>query len=135
MSLQAERTSDTPTGDQAQVLLSECFEQYRGKLVDIARASIEMSGDLFEGNTFVSEQDVDEFKGKRGTWVERFDQSLRDLYAKRMSGARRKGRRPDFDASLATLRVLTAFDQEKQAALVAATNFLLRQIGRASCRE
>jgi len=122
----SDELNDAPTGEQANTLLTECFEQYRSKLVDIARASIEMSGDLFEGNTFVAEKDVDEFKAKRSAWVDRFDQALRDLYAKRMSGGRRKGRRPDFDASLATLRVLTAFDQEKQAALVAATAFLLR---------
>jgi hypothetical protein len=123
---QPDERDGSPTGEQALLLLGECFELYRSKLVDIARASIEMSGDLFEGNTFVSETDVDEFKAKRTSWVERFDTALRDLYAKRMGGARRKGRRPDFDASLSTLRVLTAFDQEKQAALVAATSFLLR---------
>lgn len=126
MSSPSEESKQASSSEQANSLLAECFEQYRSKLVDIARASIEMSGDLFEGNTFVSEKDVDEFKLQRSAWVDRFDQSLRDLYAKRMAGARRKGRRPDFDASLATLRVLTAFDQEKQAALVAATSFLLR---------
>ena len=119
-------SDDAPSTEHAGALLDECFEQYRTKLVDIARASIEMSGDLFEGNTFVAEKDVDEFRLQRPQWVERFDQALRDLYAKRMGGAKRKGRRPDFDASLSTLRVLTAFDQEKQAALVAATAFLLR---------
>jgi hypothetical protein len=119
-------TRGLPGTEQASALLAECFELYRAKLVDIARASIEMSGDLFEGNTFVSEQDIDEFRARRTAWVDRFDAVLRELYAKRMSGARRKGRRPDFDASVATLRVLTAFDQEKQAALVAAAMFLLR---------
>ncbi len=126
MSSPSDESNDVPTGERVNTLLAECFEQYRSKLVDIARASIEMSGDLFEGNTFVAEKDIDEFKAKRSAWVDRFDQALRELYAKRMSGARRKGRRADFDASLATLRVLTAFDQEKQAALVAATAFLLR---------
>ena len=48
------------------------------------------------------------------------------LFERRMSGVRRKGRRPDFDASLATLRVLTAFDQERQSALTAASAFLVR---------
>lgn len=117
---------DLPAGAEARALLDECFRLYRGKLVDIARASIEMSGDLFEGNTFVADKDVDDFKAKRGAWVERFDATLADLYERRMGGARRKGRRPDFDASLASLKVLTAFDQEKQAALVAATAFLQR---------
>ncbi|HVF65648.1 MAG TPA: DUF1631 family protein [Casimicrobiaceae bacterium] len=108
------------------VLVDECFDQFRGKLTDIARGSIEMSGDLFEGNEFVKQTDVDEFKLRRNAWLERFDAALRELYAKRMAGGQRKGRRPDFDASVATLRVLTAFDQEKQAALVQATSFLLR---------
>lgn len=115
-----------PHGEQARALLDECFRIFRGKLVDIARASIEMSGDLFDGNTFVQDKDVDEFKAKRAAWVERFDAVLGDLYGRRTAGTRRKGRRPDFDASVASLRVLTAFDQEKQAALVAATAFLQR---------
>ena len=34
-----------------------------------------------------------------------------------MAGRRRKGRRVDSEASLATLRVLNAYDQEQQAAL------------------
>jgi hypothetical protein len=119
-------TPALPTGAKALALLDECFEQYREKLVDIGRASIELSGDLFEGNTFVTDKDVDEFKTNRSAWVQRFEAALTDLYRRRMAGSRRKGRRPDFDASLSTLRVLTAFDQEKQAALVAATAFLER---------
>jgi hypothetical protein len=117
-------------GARAKQLLDECFRQYRAKLVDIGRASIEMCGDLFEGNTFVADKEVDDFKARRSQWVERFAQALDDLYASRMGGAKRKGRRPDADASLATLRVLTAFDQEKQAALVSATSFLQRMTRR-----
>ena len=116
----------TPIPPAAKALLDGCFEQYRAKLTDIGRASIEMSGDLFEGNAFVDEKDVAEFKAKRSAWVERFDKALGELYERRLGGGRRKGRRPDFDASISTLRVLTAFDQEKQAALVAATAFLYR---------
>jgi hypothetical protein len=115
-----------PIAAKARALLDACFEQYRGKLIDIGRASIEMSGDLFEGNDYVEDKDVDDFKAKRGAWVSAFDKALRELYERRLGGARRKGRRPDFDASASTLRVLTAFDQEKQAALVAATAFLYR---------
>jgi hypothetical protein len=122
--------SEVPTGARARELLDECFALYKSKLVDIGRASIEMSGDLFEGNTFVAEKDVDEFRAKRSAWAQRFDQALSDLYSRRMGGTKRKGRRPDFDASLSTLRVLTAFDQEKQAALVSATAFLHRMTRR-----
>ena len=116
----------TSIPSEARALLDGCFQQYRAKLTDIGRASIEMSGDLFEGNAFVDEKDVAEFKAKRGAWVERFEKALGELYERRLGGSRRKGRRPDFDASISTLRVLTAFDQEKQAALVAATAFLYR---------
>jgi hypothetical protein len=117
---------DLPTGAQARSLLDECRRIFHTKLVDIARASIEMSGDLFEGNEYVQDKDVDEFKAQRSAWVERFERTLADLYERRMGGTRRKGRRPDFDASAASLKVLTAFDQEKQTALVAATAFLQR---------
>src|SRR5207237_8217861 len=46
------------------------------------------------------------------------------------AGKRRQGRRPDFDASIATLRVLNAFDQEKQAALTQGTAKLNRMTKR-----
>ncbi|GIK88106.1 MAG: hypothetical protein BroJett026_35870 [Betaproteobacteria bacterium] len=129
-SLDHDRPADLPSGAQARALLDECFRAFRGKLVDIGRASIEMSGDLFEGNSYVQEKDVDEFRAKRGEWIARFDAALGELYERRMSGTRRKGRRADFDASIASLKVLTAFDQEKQAALVAATAFLERMTRR-----
>lgn len=74
-----------PTADaDAKALLDGCFEQFRAKLAEIGRASVEMSGDLLAGNGFVEEKDVDEFKGKRTAWVERFDAALRELYARRM---------------------------------------------------
>ena len=69
---------------------------------------------------------MDDFKSRRGAWLEKFDATVRELYARRLSGVKRKGRRPDFDASLGSLRVLTAFDHEKQAALTQATSLLLR---------
>src|SRR5206468_2692008 len=49
-----------------------------------------------------------------------------ELFERRLAGTRRSGRRPDADRSLASLRVLNAFDHEKQAALTTATQFLLR---------
>jgi len=52
---------------------------------------------------------------------------LCDLFERRVvDGTHRKGRRPDADASLATLRVLTAFDHDRQTALKDATRFLDR---------
>ena len=49
-----------------------------------------------------------------------------DLFEKRLAGQRRKGLRPDADATAAALRVLTPFDHDKQAALTHAARFLTR---------
>ena len=66
---------------------------------------------------------VQEFLSKRSEWIAQFPKTLAQLFERRLAGTLRKGRRPDSDVSLATLRVLTAFDQEKQTALAAATAF------------
>ena len=76
-----------------------------------------------------SEKDRAGFRSKRAEWVKVFEDTFTKLYEKRLTGVRRSGRRPDFDASLTTLRVLNAFDQGKQAALTAATD-LIRRITR-----
>jgi Protein of unknown function (DUF1631) len=96
----------------AQSLLRQCFALYRDKLVDIARTSLEMATDLFDGNEFVTDDDVARFKSRRGDWVARFQATLNDLFERRLSGVKRK--------------VLTAFDHEKQDALKSSTSFLLR---------
>ncbi len=114
------------SGDEAKALLRECFAEFKAGLITEVRISIEMTNDLFEGNEFVSDTDVADFRSKTGQWVERFGQTLTDLFERRLAGTRRQGRRPDFDASLATLRVLNAFDHEKQASLTASTQFLYR---------
>ncbi len=111
---------------EAEALLRQCFALYRDKLCEIARGSLEMASDLFEGNNFVTQDDDVKFKSKRAEWLARFGQNLDALYQRRMGGVKRKGRRPDFDASLASLRVLTAFDHEKQDALKSSTTFLMR---------
>ncbi|HEX9276664.1 MAG TPA: DUF1631 family protein, partial [Casimicrobiaceae bacterium] len=67
-----------------------------------------------------------DFRSKRPEWLKHFEQSLQELFEKRLAGNRRSGRRPDADRSLASLRVLNAFDHEKQSALVTATQFLHR---------
>jgi hypothetical protein len=115
-----------PSADEAKSLLRQCFVLYRDKLVDIARTSLEMASDLFEGNEYVSDDDITRFRTGRAEWVSRFAEALQSLFDRRLSGVKRKGRRPDFDASLASLRVLTAFDHEKQDALKSSTSFLLR---------
>jgi hypothetical protein len=114
------------TAEDAQGLLQACYTQYSLKLHDIVRASLEMSGDLFENNSHIPDGEIEGFRNKRGEWLQRFGRTLDELFAKRLSGHKRKGRRLDADASLATLKVLTAFDHEKQAALTASTNFLRR---------
>ena len=114
------------TPEEAQGLLQACYTQYALKLHDVVRASLEMSGDLFESVSHIPDGEIQAFRNKRGEWQQRFERTLDELFAKRLAGHRRKGRRLDADASAATLKVLTAFDHEKQAALTAATGFLRR---------
>jgi hypothetical protein len=112
--------------EQAQALLRECFVTFRSGLIDVVATSIDGTNDLFEQNKFVTDVEVADFRSKRPEWLKRFEQSLQELFEKRMAGNRRSGRRPDADRSLASLRVLNAFDHEKQSALVTATQFLHR---------
>jgi hypothetical protein len=112
--------------DEAKGLLRECFAEFKTGLTALVHVSIETTNDLFDGNTFVSEADVADFRSKRGEWIERFARTLAELFERRLEGTRRQGRRPDFDASLTTLRVLNTFDHEKQASLTSSTQFLYR---------
>ena len=112
--------------EEALALLRECFAEFKAGLITQVRISIETTNDLFEGNEFVSDADIMDFRSKREEWVERFGRALSELFERRLAGRRRQGRRPDFDASLATLRVLNTFDHEKQAALMSSTQFLYR---------
>ena len=125
-SVTLDRATPQLSTTDAQALLRQCFALYRAKLIDITRTSLDLATDLFETNTYVTQDDVDQFKSRRADWSVRFGQSLDELFDRRASGVKRKGRRPDFDASLASLRVLTAFDHEKQDALKSSTSFLLR---------
>jgi len=112
--------------EDAQALLRECFAEFKAGLVALVHVSIETTNDLFDGNAFVSEAEVADFRSKRGQWLERFGRALAELFERRLAGTRRQGRRPDFDASLTTLRVLNTFDHEKQASLTSSTQFLYR---------
>ena len=111
---------------EARALLRECFEQFRSGLMEVASGSIEGTNDLFEDNQFVKDSDVLDFRSNRAEWTKRLGQTLEELFEKRLAGTRRQGRRPDADSSLASLRVLNAFDQEKQASLTTGRQFLLR---------
>ncbi|HEX5863634.1 MAG TPA: DUF1631 family protein, partial [Casimicrobiaceae bacterium] len=110
----------------ARALLRECFAQFESGLTDIVATSIDGTNDLFEENKFVTDVEVADFRSKRAEWVKQFEQALKDLFEKRLAGHRRSGRRPDADRSLASLRVLNAFDHDKQTALTTATQFLRR---------
>ena len=112
--------------EEARALLRECCAQFLSSLVEVVSNSMEGTNDLFEQNKFVSDVEVMDFRSKRAEWVKCFEQTLKDLFEKRLKGPRRQGRRPDADRSAASLRVLNAFDHEKQAALTTATQFLRR---------
>ena len=110
----------------ADALLRKCFALLKAELHDLAQSSIETTNDLFEANEYVKDDAALMFRHKRVEWLARFDKALEDLFEKRMGGGRRKGRRVDQDASIATLRVLNSFDQEQQAALTKRALNLIR---------
>ena len=109
---------------EARALLRECFTQYKARLIDMARSSLEMSTDLFEWNSQISEGEVERFKARRGEWLERFAQTIDELYERRMGGQRRKGRRPDAESAGLGVKMLSDFDHAKQEALVNAMQHL-----------
>src|SRR5204862_6795389 len=99
-------------------LLRECFTQYKARLIDMARSSLEMSTDLFEWNSQVAEGEVERFKARRREWLERFSRTIDELYERRMGGQRRKGRRPDAESPGLRAKRFSDRDQAKQAARV-----------------
>jgi len=115
---------------EADALLRTCFRMIKGDVHLQVETSIEMTNDLFEANEYVKDDAVGIFRKARGQWLARFDKAFDDLFDKRMRGEHRKGRRVDHDASIATLRVLNAFDQEQQAALTSGAFNLFRRTRR-----
>jgi hypothetical protein len=109
---------------EARVLLRECFTIYRARLIDAARSSLDMSSDLFEWSSHVSEAEVDAFRTRRGEWLDRFAKTIDEFFERRIAGQRRRGRRPDAAAEVVGVKMLTDFDQAKQTALVQATQNL-----------
>ncbi len=114
-----ETATGTPSGDAPShhVILRDCFELFQTTCTGLAKLSIETSNDLFEMDPRVTPEEVHEFKSKRNEWVQKFDVSLRELFEKRLSGQRRKGRRPDPLESFESLRVMNDVDTTKQGAL------------------
>jgi uncharacterized protein DUF1631 len=115
-----------PRREEAHDLLRSCFEAYSQRLTGGAYDSLEMASDLFDSTTAVPDGEIATFRTKRPEWLDRFERTLAESFENWLKGSRRRGRRPDKDASAATLSVMTPFDQEKQAALVEATAFLFR---------
>jgi Protein of unknown function (DUF1631) len=109
---------------EARVLLRECFTLYKARLIDAARSSLDMSSDLFEWNSHVPDAEVERFRAKRGEWLERFGKTIDDFFERRISGQRRKGRRPDAEIEVVGVKMLTDFDHSKQTALVQSTQEL-----------
>ena len=114
------------SADDALALLRECFVEFKAGMHELVAMSLETTNDLFEMNEYVSDEDALQFRSKRSDWTRQFGETLGALFERRLAGTRRSGRRPDFDASLTTLRVLNAFDQDKQAALTSATALIRR---------
>ncbi len=114
------------TPEEAQALLRECLKLFVTAMRKAARTSSETASDLFEGKQLISDKEELDFLIKREEWVHRFADALGELFAKRLAGTKRRGRRPDADVSLSTLRVLNPFDQEKQAAIAQAVRSLHR---------
>jgi len=77
---------------QAAALLHKCYGLFEAKLLESAKASLELAVDLFESNSHVPDGEVQAFLSKRGEWLERFPQTLRGGSA--VSDARVDGRTP-----------------------------------------
>ena len=116
----------TLSAEEARALLRTGFERFEKKLIEFTSAALELTDDLFESTSHIPDGDVEVFRQQRGEWLRQFKASLSELFERRLAGHRRKGLRPDADASAAALRVLTPFDHEKQAALTHAGRFLNR---------
>jgi len=109
---------------EAHALLRVGFDRFLKKLQELTAAAIDATDDLFEATSQVPDGEIEAFRQKRAEWLTRFATTQRDLFLRRLAGQRRKGLRPDADASIGALRVLTPFDQEKQAALTHAARLL-----------
>jgi hypothetical protein len=111
---------------EARALLRNGFERFRKQLLELVGSNLESTDDLFDADSVIPDGEIEAFRQKREEWLGRFGTMMTELFERRMAGERRKGRRPDADASAAALRVLTAFDHEKQTALTRAAQSLSR---------
>ena len=119
--------ADTAFGrDQALSLMRECQAHFSAKLFEGVRSALDGASDLFESGSHIPDGEMQAFREKLPAWQREFERSMGELFEQRLAGAHRRGRRPDANASLSTLQVLTAFDHERQAALVNAVAVLHR---------
>jgi len=112
--------------EEAKALLQVGFERFLNKLLELTATAMEGTDDLFESASHIPDGELAAFRQHRAEWLARFEATLKDLFQRRLAGQRRKGLRPDADATAGALRVLTPFDHEKQAALTHAARFLNR---------
>ncbi len=106
--------------------MRECQTHFASKLFESVRKALDGAEDLFDSGSDIPDGEVHAFREQLPAWRQRFERAVGELFEQRVAGTHRSGKRPDADASLSSLRVLTAFDHERQAALVAAVGTLHR---------
>jgi hypothetical protein len=72
------------SAEEARALLRECCAQFQSGLVEVLAGSLESTNDLFEQNKFVSDAEILDFRGKRGEWLNRFAQTYKELFERRL---------------------------------------------------
>jgi len=112
--------------EQAKALLRECHAHFSAKLFEAVRGALDGAEDLFESGSHIPDGEWQAFCEKLPAWQQQFERAIGELFEQRLAGTHRRGRRPDANASLSTLQVLTEFDHERQAALANAAAVLHR---------
>ncbi len=112
--------------DAALALLRECRAHFTTRLFEAVRDAQDGASDLFDSGSHIPDGELTAFREKLPEWQAQFEAAIEERFAQRLAGAHRRGRRPDADASLSSLQVLTSYDHERQAALVSAVAVLHR---------
>ena len=112
--------------DAALALLRECKAHFTTKLFEAVRDAQDGASDLFDSGSHIPDGELTAFREKLPEWQAQFEAAIEERFAQRLAGTHRRGRRPDADASLSSLQVLTSYDHERQAALVSAVAVLHR---------
>ena len=80
----------------------------RPKLYEAVRGAQDGAGDLFDSGSHIPDGELTAFREKLPEWQAQFEAAIEERSAERLAGTHRRGRRPDADASLSSLRVLTS---------------------------